>query len=437
MRQPNLDLNIFKERRRRLAEKAPGSALILSSHPEHIRNNDVHHPYRQDTNFYYLTGFEEPESVFIFRPGQSPETVMFVREKNMERETWDGFRYGVDATAKLFAIDKTYPIADFELLAPDLLSSVDRVYTNRFMDPHFDKQMESILKATKAKSRRSGKGLLPVFDICSLLGELRVFKSAVEAAQLRKACEITAEAHIEVMKQTRPGLNEKYLHGVFIKEIYARGAAREGYGGIFAGGFNATTLHYVFNDQTLRDGDLFLVDAGAEYQYFTGDITRTFPVNGKFNSTQKRIYQGVLDVQKSLIDMVKPGISLSFLQEATISGLVDLMLDEKLLKGNKSDLIHERAFLKYYPHGVSHYLGMDVHDAGLAEINGKPRLIEAGMAFTIEPGIYIPLLDESAPEELRGLGVRIEDDILVTDSGCEVLTEKAVKEVSDIEAIMG
>ncbi|MBX7230581.1 MAG: aminopeptidase P family protein [Bdellovibrionales bacterium] len=415
----------------------PGSALILRAHPEQIRNHDVHHSYRQDTNLFYLTGFDEPGTVLLYRPGLTPESVLFVRVKDQERETWDGFRYGPEGALKNFGVDAAYPIEEFEKLTSEWLVAVDKIYYNLFTDEMFDRKIAKTLLGTAALRRRSGRGILPIYDSYPLIGELRVIKSPYEIATLKKAAQVSAEAHVEVMKATRPGVNERHLHGIFLKEIMARGAAREGYGSIVAGGSNSTTLHYVFNDQDLKGGDLLLVDAGAEVDYYTGDITRTFPVSGRFNPIQAKVYQMLLDLQKSIIQSVKIGVVFSKLQELTIHGLIELMREINLLKGSSEALRMDQKWRKYYPHGVSHFLGSDVHDAGRSEVDGESRRLEVGMVLTIEPGIYIPQDDLSAPEELRGLGLRIEDDILVTESGPENLSQGAPKEIVDLEKIVG
>ncbi len=436
MRKSLHDIQMFKNRRMLLKEKISGSALILHSHPEYIRNNDVHHPFRQDSNMFYLTGFEEPESIFIFRPGQNPESILFVRPKDQERETWDGFRYGPAGAASEFQIDQCFLISEFEEKATELLKPVDKVYHQWGISTHFDKQVLALLQGVRASHGRSGRGVLPIYDARELLGEQRLKKTNDEIASVRKACDISAEAHCEVMRFAKPGVTENQLQGVFLGTSMLLGAKREGYGTIVATGANATTLHYVFNDQVCKDGELLLIDAGAEYNYFTGDITRDFPVNGKFSAAQKTIYGGVLQVQKKLIEMVKPGLAFQKLQETTIEMLTDMMLDLKLLCGNRAELIKNLDFKKYYMHGVSHYLGMDVHDAGLYLVGGEPRRIEEGFLFTVEPGLYIPANDESAPKEFRGIGVRIEDNILVTKSGYENLTVKVPKEISEVEALM-
>jgi Xaa-Pro aminopeptidase len=437
MRQSLVAIEECKKRLGALAEKAAASAVIIPAHSEHIRNHDVHYSYRQDSNLFYLTGFEEPESVLIFRPGQQPETVLFVRKKDLTRETWDGFRFGPELAKVVFKIDATYAIDDLDEKAVDLLMTVDRVYYSQFRDSWFDAHFEKLMLNVKTKRGRSGKGILPVLDAYPLVGEVRLKKTPYEVAQMRTACEITADAHIELIKKTRPGMSERELHGLFIYEVMKRGCAREGYGSIVAAGKNACTLHYVFNDESLKAGDLLLVDAGGEYNYYSADITRTWPISGKFSEPQKRLYSRVLDLQKRMIEMIRPGLIIKDHQNAAIEGLVDIMLEEKLLKGDKKQIIEKSEFRKYYPHGLGHFLGLDVHDAGAYEIDGKSRPYEAGMFVTVEPGIYIPHDDESAPKELRGIGIRIEDDVLVTDSGVDVLTKDALKEVAELEAAVG
>ena len=437
MRRPGYDMNVFRERRQMLATRAKGSAVIIAAHPEMIRNNDVHHSYRQDSNMFYLTGFEEPDSILVFRPGQTPETVMFVRPKDVERETWDGFRYGPEGTEKEYKVDKAYLISDFDKMIVDLLKPVDKVYYRWNTSREFDEKMLNVLDQVRSSLGRTGRGHLPVHDSWELLGEMRLIKSSGEIETMRKACEISANGHIEAMKFTRPGVNERQVHGVLVGSFLMQGAQREGYGTIVASGSAATTLHYVFNDQPCREGDLLLIDAGAEYQYFTGDITRTFPVNGKFSAPQKKVYQAVLDIQKQLVAAVKPGLLFKSMQERTIEALTDVMTELNLLKGARQQLIETNAFKKYYMHGVGHWLGMDVHDCGLHVVNGEPRKLEPGMAFTIEPGLYIPADDMTAPAEFRGIGIRIEDNIVVTSTGQENLTAKAPKEISEMESLIG
>lgn len=437
MRKPTEDVKIFADRRKRVASDLQGSALVVAAHPEHIRNHDVGFPYRQDSNFYYLTGFEEPESILVIRPGMTPETVMFVRQRDKERETWDGFRYGPEGVEQHFKVDKAYPIDEFLVHAPKLLKEVDQVYYRMFKNEHADELMKQCLEKVRLMQGRTGYGLLSIHDADTLLGEYRLVKSEIELNNLREACEISAQAHLAAMRFTRPGVTERQVQGVLSHHFYMKGASREGYNHIVASGNAATTLHYNFNDQKCKDGDLLLIDAGAEYNYFTGDITRTFPVNGKFTEEQARVYQGVLDVQKQIIAYVKPGIVFKELHEMGTSLLTDLMLELGLLSGRKDDIISALQHKKYYPHGIGHWLGMDVHDAGLYFKRGNPRAIEVNMCFTVEPGLYIPADDTSAPQKYRGIGIRIEDNIRVTSQGSENMTTSAPKEIADIEKVVG
>jgi Xaa-Pro aminopeptidase len=436
MRKIAENVEIFKNRRKNVISQLNGAALLVAAHPEQIRNDDVHHPYRPDSNMYYLTGFEEPECFLLIRPGQAPETVMFVREKNVERETWDGFRFGPAGTKKEFGIDEVYTVEEFESKAVELLKGFDEVYYRLFKNPEADKHVEKVLTKLKRAHGRSGYGLLTIRDADTFLGEFRLKKDETDLKNQRIACQISAEAHVAAMKFTKPGVSERQVQAVLSHEFYMKGSARPGYSFIVATGANATTLHYNFNDQVCKNGELLLIDAGTEFNHYTGDITRTFPVNGKFTEPQRKVYEGVLKVQKEIIAMVKPGVYFKDLHKAGEDKLTDLMFDLGLLSGKKEDAMKASEHRKYYPHGIGHWLGLDVHDAGLYFIKGEARPLEAGMCFTIEPGLYIPAEDKSAPEELRGIGVRIEDNIVVTNSGCEILTKDVPKEVSEIEALM-
>ena len=437
-RKPLLDPEVYQIRRRRLADSMKGGALILPATKEPIRNHYFHYPYRQDSNLYYLSGFDEPESCLVYRPGMSPETVLFVRQKDATREIWDGFRYGPEGAKQAFKVDEAYPIEDFEKKAPELLMEVDRLYYRLFRNEEFDKKIAAVQMTVQGGRPRGGRGLLPVMDPTPLIGELRVIKDQYDMPAMRKTCEISAIAHAEMMKATKPGVTERALHGVFLKSIMEQGASSEGYQGIVAAGSDSTCLHYVTKEKTLKDGDILLVDCGAEYEFYSGDITRSYPVNGKFSKAQKALYSDVLEAQKRLVASVKPGVSsLQGLQQLATREMTEIALKHGLLKGNAEDLIKAGAHTKYYPHNVSHYLGIDTHDAGYSIIDGKPRLVEPGMVFTVEPGFYVPADDKDAPADYRGIGIRIEDDILVTANGHEVMTAKAPKEIEELEALIG
>lgn len=438
MRKAPMNIEFFKARRRRLAQLIPNCTIVLPAWPEQYRNADNHFNYRAESNLYYLTGFEEPECCLVFRPGRTPETVMFVREKNVERETWDGFRFGVQGSKQVFGFDQTYNIHDFEKYAPELLKGSEKVYYTMFRNKAFDEIFGRVMIEVNGGWRaKYGLGLASIEDAYSLIGELRIQKTEEEAEVLRRVGAITAEAHIEMMKATKPGVTEKALHGLFLKSVMDRGASTEAYGGIVATGNNATTLHYRFNDATLEAGQMVLIDCGAEYLNYSGDITRTFPVNGRFSVAHKRVYEKVLKIQKELIEMCRPGLPHMELQRFTIKNLTQILIEEGLLKGNVDENVRSLSYQKYYPHGVSHLLGLDTHDSGALQIKGESRPMEAGWCITIEPGLYFPESDPNVPADLKGLGIRIEDDILVTADGCEVLTKGVPKEVSEMESLIG
>ncbi len=437
-RKPLEDVNIFKARREALAARlGEQSALVVFSGEEKYRNSTVEYPFRVDSNFYFLSGFEEPNSVLVILPGKDAASVIFSRSKNKERETWDGFRYGPDAAAVQFGFSVGYSVDDLESKLPQILKGVDTVYTQILQFDSFDRRFGLVLKNLKGLSGRSGLGHPHIADANQLIGEFRIKKDALSLANLRKACEISAETHLEVMKQIKPGMSERYIQGLVQFEFLKRGASREGYNSIVASGNAATTLHYIFNDQPCADGDILLLDAGAEYNYFTGDITRSFPVNGQFTTPQKRIYEAVLDVQLKVIQMVRPGVDYGYIREKSTFWLVEKMVDLGLLSGQPQQLIQEEKYKAFYPHGIGHWLGMDVHDSGLyLSRKSQYTKLEPGMTFTVEPGLYIPADHPTAPKEYLGIGVRIEDNILVTDSGFEVLTSKVPKTVNDIEAVI-
>lgn len=437
MRRPTLDIKIFADRRKKLGDIARGSAVIIPSHPEMVRNDDVHYEYRQDTNLFYLTGFEEPESVLVFRPGMTPETVVFVRPKDPLSEIWDGFRYGPEAAQNEFGFDKTYLYSEIEKVLPDLLLPVDRVYYRLLQNTDFDVIFGRCLEATRKKMGRSGLGLKPVMDPRELLGELRLFKSPKDVEWQKKACEISSEGHIAAMKFTKPGVNERQIEAVLRHSFMMSGSPRMGYNAIVASGAGSTTLHYNFNDQECRDGDFLLIDAGTEWNYFSGDITRTFPINGRFTDSQRTFYSCVLAAQKEVLKMIRPGLPFKELQEAAIGLLTGACIELGLIKTSKEAAIESLEYKKYYPHGVSHWLGMDVHDLGAYTVRGDSRPLAPGMVFTVEPGLYVPLNDETAPAEFRGMGVRIEDNVLVTETGHFNMTAKCPKEIDDLESIIG
>ncbi|MDZ4678646.1 MAG: aminopeptidase P N-terminal domain-containing protein [Oligoflexia bacterium] len=434
---PKGGLDIFKKRQKKLLEKIGDGVGVIFAHPEQIRNNDVHHKYRQDSTFYYLTGFSEPESVIVFDASSPSPFTMFVRQKDATRELWDGFRYGIDGAAEYFGANKVYPIDDLVKILPELLKNTSKVYYKLGEQKEHDEIIMTAIDHARRSRGRSGLGQPNIIDLKQITGEMRLIKQPEEIELLRKACEISAYGHIAAMRACKPGVNEYEIEAEVEHEFRRRGSDRLGYNSIVGSGPNATVLHYVFNDDVCKREHLLLIDAGAEFGYFTGDITRTFPVGGTFSPAQKKFYDVVLKVQKDCIEFVKPGVKLADIHQRAIKGLIDGMLSLGLMKGSAKDIYEKKEYIKYYPHGTGHWLGMDVHDSGLYSIDGEPRALEPGMCFTIEPGLYVPENDKDAPAEFRGMGVRIEDDILVTSKGCEVLTKLAPKETHEIEAILG
>ena len=428
-------MDIFQRRREKLKSLIGDGVLILPAAHEKHRNNDVFYPFRQDSHFFYFTGFEDPDAIFIFRPERKPETIMFIRPKDTQKEMWDGFSYGPEDICKSFSIDKAYNLLQMDSKLPDFLEGASRIYY-RLGGYSFDSILKDTLLKLDKKQGRSGRGFPPIFDPCEILGEQRVIKTGEEIFHLRKACELSADAHINAMRFIKPDVSERQVEAVLEYTIKKAESPRWGYYPIVASGNNACTLHYKSNDQICRDGDLLLIDAGAEWNYYTADITRTFPVNGRFTDVQRDFYQDILNVQKDIIKKTKHGVTFELLQNETIKGLSQILLNWNILEGSLDEVISKKLYKKYYPHSVGHFLGMDVHDVGLYKKDDQPRSLEHGVCLTIEPGLYIMKDDDSAPKGLRGLGIRIEDDILICENGCEVLSKRAPKEVKEIEETM-
>jgi Xaa-Pro aminopeptidase len=429
----------FKARRDQLMKNAPGSAFIFASAAEVLRNPDVHHPFRQESSFFYLSGFDEPESFLVLVPskeaGKAYKTVLFVRKRDPEKEMWEGERYGTEGAMKVFGADEAYLIEEFDKKMGDLLQGVEKVYYRIGLNEETDRRVLGVLENFRRSQGRSGKALAPIADPNELVGEMRLFKSADEVAVMRKACEISALAHRTAMQELRPGMNEFEVEALIDYVSRKNGCQRMGYGSIVAGGKNAACLHYRFNNEKLKDGDLLLIDAGGEHEYYTADITRTFPIGKAFSPAQAKAYDLVLKAQKEAIAMSKPGAKLPDIHKHACSVITEGLLSWGLLKGSKDEIIKNAGFRRFYPHGTSHWLGMDVHDVGLYTKNGEARVLESGMAFTVEPGFYVQPGDTDGTAEFKGIGIRIEDDLVVTATGCDVLTKDAPKERAEIEAL--
>ena len=414
-----------------------GSVAIVPTSPVRPRNRDVEFPFRPDSNFYYLTGFDEPEAVAALVPGREEgEFVMFCRERDPAAEQWHGARLGLEGVRERHGADDTYPIGDLDDVLPGLLEDKPRLYYAMGHHGEFDRRMIAWIAHVRAGARRSG-GLEEVVMLDRLVHEMRLFKSKAEIAAMSKAAQVSAAAHERAMRICRPGMAEYRIEAELLHEFAQGGCRAPAYPSIVAGGANACTLHYTRNSDKLRKGDLLLIDAGAEYECYASDITRTFPVNGKFSRAQRDVYSLVLAAQAAAIDTAAPGRTFEDVHMAAVRVLVEGLLALGALKGRVKRVIDAEKYKRFYMHRTGHWLGMDVHDVGSYRTGDEPRTLEPGMVMTVEPGLYIAPDDRKAPKRLRGIGIRIEDDVLVTQSGCEVLTAAAPKSIEEIESIVG
>ena len=427
-----------KRRQKKLMDlMGENSIAIIPSAKEMCRSRDTDFAFRQNSDFWYLSGFNEPDSVLVLIPGRSHgEYIMFNRERDLMTETWHGRRYGQEGVIKNYGVDDAFPIDDIDDILPGLMEQKDKIFYALGANSEFDEQIMSWLNSLREKVHQGELPVGEMVDIRHLLHDMRLYKSPTEIKMMQYAAKTSAKAHHRAMKKTHAGVGEWEIEA-HIKHEFALGKCRfEAYSSIVAGGDNACILHYTENENKLKAKDLLLVDAGGEYQGYAADITRTYPVNGKFSRVQKKLYQLVLKAQTAAIEEVFPGSNWSRPHQAAVEVLTAGMVELGLLKGRVKSLIKNESYKKYYMHKTGHWLGLDVHDVGDYQVGGKPRELEPGMVLTVEPGIYIPLDDKKAPKMFRGIGIRIEDDILVTDSGHEVLSEAIPKTVAEIEAIM-
>jgi len=413
------------------------SIAIISAAPEKVRSRDTHYPYKQNVNLSYLCGFPEPESVLVLIPGRSQgEMVLFCRDKDPLRETWDGYREGPEGAVSNFGADDAFPIADIDDILPNLIEGKDRLYYAIGKDPEFDRHLMDWVNHVR---NQRGNGALPpgeFVDLDHFINEMRLFKTAGELKIMRKAAEISVSAHSRAMKASKPGLFEYQLQAEIEHEFAVHGSAGAAYTSIVGGGKNGCILHYIENRDALKDGDLVLIDAGCEYQNYAADITRTFPVNGKFSDEQAAIYDIVLQAQTDAIAVIGPGIEYNKTNEATVLAITQGLVDLGILHGDVDELIASEAHREFYMHGAGHWLGMDVHDVGDYKIDGQWRVYEPGMVVTIEPGIYIAPGNPNVDKKWHGIAVRIEDDIVVTKDGNENITAGVPKKRDQIEALM-
>lgn len=424
----------YAARRARLADWLGDGVAVIATAPEAVRNRDTHYPYRFDSYFYHLTGFTEPEAVLVVTGGCQPQSILFCRDKDETREIWDGFRYGAAAAQREFGFDAAYTVDALDVRLPDLLGNRARLAYAVGLDPAWDARMIGWLNTVRAKARQGVSAPGEILDVRALLDELRLHKDASEIDTMRRSAQIASEAHRRAMRATRPGRREYEIEAELLHTFYAGGAQAPAYQSIVAGGANACVLHYVSNRDILRDGDLLLIDAGCELDGYASDITRTFPVSGKFSAAQKDAYEIVLAAQAAAIAATCPGASWIAPHEAAVRVLTQGMVDLKLLTGEVDGLIEAKAYERFYMHRTGHWLGLDVHDAGEYKLQGAWRPLQPGMTLTVEPGLYIRPADD-VPTVLHNIGIRIEDDVAVTASGCEVLTSPP-KTVDAIEAWM-
>ncbi|RMA80222.1 Xaa-Pro aminopeptidase [Umboniibacter marinipuniceus] len=430
----------FAARRAALLDSMPdNSVAFIATASELIRSNDADHHFRPESNFYYLTGFPEPEAVaFLVKNGDEGRFVLCCRAKDKDREIWDGRRYGPEAAAEVFGADEAHPISDLEKVAVDLLADRDVLLNSNLRQQEQAALIESWMQGIRRQRKQGVRTPETRIDVDAMIAEMRLFKSAAEIELMRTAAKISADAHARAMKFVKPGCNEYHLEAEIAHEFAMRGARFPAYNSIVGAGENACILHYVENNAEVKDGDLVLIDAGCEYQMYAADITRTFPANGKFSAEQRAIYEVVLNAQHAAIAQIKPGNPYEAVHYAAVAVLVDGLIALGLLVGDAETLIADEAYKEYYMHGTGHWLGIDVHDVGDYRVAGSKtwRNFEPGMVLTVEPGIYVSPSNDAVDAKWRGIGVRIEDDILVTESGYENLTAAVPKSIEEIEALM-
>jgi Xaa-Pro aminopeptidase len=425
----------FAARRTQLLEAIGDGVAVFPSAPLAVRNHDVEHPYRQDSDLYYLTGLDEPESVLVLtNQHEEHRVVLFVRPKKREREIWDGPRAGVEGAVQEFGADVAFPIDELPKRLPDYLGNVERLHYRIAQNDEADAKLFDCLNLLRRGGRRGITAPEAIIDSSAHLHEMRLRKSDAELATMRRAAEITKEAHLRAMHFTRPGMHEYEIDAELLHVFRKHGSERPAYESIVGSGPNATILHYRAGNRVLNEGELVLIDAGCELDYYASDVTRTFPVSGKFSDEQRAVYEVVLHAQKECIEAVKPGVTLHDLHDGALRSITEGLLGIGLLEGKVDALIEEKKYEAFYMHRTSHWLGMDVHDVGHYYVDGKHRPLEPGFVLTVEPGLYVPTDAEGVDERWRGIGVRIEDDVVVTEGGHDVLTAGIPKEIDDVEA---
>ena len=427
----------FRKRRKKLMDMlGDDSIAILPAAPEKIRNRDVTYRYRQDSDFYYLTEFAEPEAVIALIPGRRQgEFVLFCRERNPEQEVWHGARAGLEGACDDYGADDAYPITDLDDILPGLLENRERIYYTMGNDTVFDQRVLGWVNQVRGKARSGIHAPEQFVSLNNILHDMRLYKSRHEISMLRKAAAISANAHVRAMQSCRPGKTEYQIEAELLHEFMRQGARSTAYPSIVGSGANSCVLHYIDNTRELMDGDILLIDAGAEYECYASDVTRTFPVNGQFSGQQRAVYEVVLAAQLAAIDAVRPGNHWAQPHDAAVEVLTEGLVALGILKGKPKTLIKDKAYSRYFMHKTGHWLGMDVHDVGDYKVGDGWRLLEPGMVMTVEPGLYFPA-QKGLARKWWNTGVRIEDDVLVTQAGHEVLSSGAPKRITEIEALM-
>ncbi|MBB5211181.1 Xaa-Pro aminopeptidase [Microbulbifer hydrolyticus] len=437
----NISKAEYARRRQRLIERLDDNSLaIVPAAREQLRSRDTYFPFRQDSDFSYLTGFDEPESLLVLVPGRERgETLLFCRERDAEKEMWDGPRLGPERAAEYCGLCDAFPISDLDDILPGLLEGRDLIYYTMGRFPQLDRRLQGYLKAIEQAPGSSAPGLKRAPEMVSLdpqLHDLRLFKSAAEIRLMARAAEISAEGHLRAMQRCQPGMYEYQLEAELLHTFATAGAREPAYPSIVGGGRNALVMHYVANSAPLKNGDLVLVDAGCEYRGYAADITRTYPVNGRFSGPQKAVYEIVLASQQAAIEKIVAGNDWDHPHLASVEVICRGLKDLGLLKGDLHGLIESGAYRRFYMHRVGHWLGMDVHDVGDYRVHGQWRQLEPGMTMTVEPGIYIGAEEPGVPEKFCGIGIRIEDDVALLKGGPQVLSAAAPKSIADIEYLM-
>jgi len=428
----------YARRRKHVMEMmGKGSIAIIPTSPIRIRNRDVEYSFRPDSDFYYLTGFAEPDAVAVLIPGRKhAEYILFCNERDPEMEIWNGPRAGQDGAVSDFQADDSFPITDIDDILPGLLENNDRVYYNMGCHPDFDQRVIGWINSIRNKSRSGVHTPGEVISLENILHEMRLFKSAAEIRVMRKAAKISVKGHQRAMQLCKPNMMEYQIEAELLSTFMHHGSRSPAYSSIVGGGANGCVLHYVMNNEKLFDGELLLIDAGAELDHYASDITRTFPVNGKFSPAQRAIYDVVLAAQQAAIEQVKPGNHWNDPHEAAVKEIVRGLIDVGILKGTLRTNLKNEAYKRFYMHRTGHWLGMDVHDVGEYKVGDEWRVLEPGMVMTVEPGIYIPEKSKGIAKKWWNIGIRIEDDVLVTRDGYDVLTRDLVSDADDIEALM-